>query len=190
MECHGISITMDTIIFIEVILVNYQLEMNYIKSEIRHVIALNTCIGAGNPQEFGWIVNNINDFRMQSIELYQKILDVFLTKTGMKLYVFEFYQNTHQHTLFQEIPINNVNLSFLNQCNKFIVILSKYEPSSLQFFENQDMLFETMYKKGYALFEINDYFTEGNSMTFYCRNCEVLSQLEEIARTIGFAKVV
>lgn len=169
---------------------NYQLEMNYITSEIRHVVALNTCIGANNPQEFGWIANNINDFRMQSIEFYQKILDAFLTKAGMKLYVSEFCQNTPPSSLFQEMSINDVNMSFLNQCNQFLVILSKHAPSSLQFFESQDILFEAMYEKGYTLFEINDYFTEGNSMTFYCRNSEVLSQLEEIARTIGFVKIV
>ncbi len=168
---------------------NYQLEMNYIESAIRHVYAFNTCIGANNIQEFEWIVNNIDDFRMQSINYYQKILDAFLTKTGMRLYAYELYQNTTQHSPFQEMSAHNIDLSFLDQCNKFIGILSKQEPSSLQFFENQDILFETMYEKGYALFEVMDYFTEGNSMTFYCRNCEVLSQLEEIARAIGFVKV-
>ena len=34
---------------------NYHLEMNYLMSETRQVLALNTCIGANNPQEFGWI---------------------------------------------------------------------------------------------------------------------------------------
>lgn len=169
---------------------NYHLEMNYVTSGTRQFPALNICIGANNPQEFGWIANNIGDFRTQSIETYQKVLSAFLTETGMRLYVFDFYPNAHQYTLFQEMSIDHVDLSFLEQCNKFIVVLSKHEPSSLCSFEGQDAFFETMYEEGYALFEIMDYFTEGNSMTFYCQNCEILSQLEEIARTIGFVKVV
>jgi len=169
---------------------NYQFEMNYIdKSVIRKVPAFNTCIGPNNPQEFGWVANNIDDFRTQSIEIYQKLLAAFLTENGMKLYVYDINKNIHGHPLFQEIPVGNVDLAFLNQRNRFIAILSEHKPSSSRIFEDQDMFFEIMYEKGYALFEINDFFTEGNSMTFYCRNYEVLSQLEQIAKTIGFQKI-
>ena len=169
---------------------NYELEMNYIeKSIIRRVAAFNTCIGPNNTEEFGWVANNIDDFRRQSIKTYQKLLAALLTQKEMRLYIYETYSK-HVSALFQEISISNVDLSFLDQCNNFIAILSEHEPLSSHFYENQNMFFEDMYEKGYLLFEIKDFFTEGNSMTFYCRNCEVFSQLEEIARTIGFAKVV
>lgn len=168
---------------------NYHLEMNYLDKSIpRDVPAFNICMGPNNVEEFGWVAGHIDDFRVQSIKTYQKLLSAFLTKSGMKLYVYEIHIK-HTNTLFQEIPIGNVDLSFINQCNNILAVLSKCEPVSSRFQENQNAFFEAIYEKGYLLFEINDFFAEGNSMTFYCRNSEVFSELEEIAETIGFVKI-
>lgn len=157
------------------------------KSVIRHVAAFNVCIGPNDPQEFGWVADNIDDFRKQSIEIYQKLLAAFLTKTGMKLYVYELCKNDR---CLREMPVDHVDLSFLDQCSRFIAVLSENEPSSPCFFENQTVFFEAMYEKGYTLFEIHDFFAEGNSMTFYGRDCEILAQLEEIAGAMGFSMIV
>ena len=71
---------------------NYELEMNYIeKSIIRRVAAFNTCIGPNNTEEFGWVANNIDDFRRQSIKTYQKLLAALLTQKEMRLYIYKTY---------------------------------------------------------------------------------------------------
>ena len=72
---------------------NYRLEMNYHKDIVDNVLCFTLSIGANNKEEFKWIVDNLMDFKTESVCYYYTILKNLLLQTKKNLYVINREEN-------------------------------------------------------------------------------------------------
>lgn len=164
---------------------NYQLEMNYHKDVTENIQCFTLSIGANNKEEFKWIIDNLVDFRAESVNYYYKILKRVLLETNTHLYVINGTRSEMKYYDFNKISIANEDLSFFNNYNNHVFCFLKNGDEALQSCIVKDTFIE-MYNKGYSFFKLRDYYAEGNSITFYSKNQELYAQLEKIAKINGF----
>lgn len=164
---------------------NYQLEMNYHQDVMENIRCLTLSIGADNQEEFKWIADNLDLFRTESANYYYKILERVLSETNTQLYVVNSTGSEKGHYEFKQLSTVNEGLSFFNKYNNHLFLFLKNEDKSLQSCIFKDILIE-MYNKGYSIFKLDDFYTEGNSVTFYSKNKKLYDKLKKIAEINGF----
>ena len=197
---------------------NYEKEVVRIIDAVKNVDCVNCSIGALNRLQFSWIINNLEQFKKESIIYYCKIIasvvkffqgeayyiiyeekDVKFTLTEKHLGVWKnfnkmkkqmpptYYLSDNKRYSYVSIEnLENKDLSVL--CNGILVFLSN-EIEINRCMENmlkENDVFNCFYNEGYLIAAIRDLWSDGNALTFYSQDTELLNKIFDIAKEHGF----
>ncbi len=197
---------------------NYEKEVTQIIDAVKNVACVNCSIGALNRLQFSWIINNLEQFKKESIINYYEIIasvvkffqgkayyiiyeekDVKFTLTEKHLGVWKnfnkmqkqmpptYYLSDNRRYSYVSIEnLENKDLSVL--CNGILVFLSN-EIEISRCMENmlkENDVFNCFYNKGYLIAAIRDLWSDGNALTFYSQDTELLNKIFDIAKEHGF----
>jgi len=65
---------------------NYEKEINCVVDPIKKIECVNLSVGANNKEDFSWIANNLELFKKESIENYNRIISSIMLQVQAKLY--------------------------------------------------------------------------------------------------------